>query len=191
MQIADAGTQYGYRESEAHCFIALCVTGEGDSMDPARPHELTASGMVDVRLTPEVVAATSFRSARLGRRGLDEQHVRAFCRQVEAELVILIDERRVLQDEVLRLRRRVLSQGGEDDETRANEHVQAVSILSRAQQTASHYVTEAQEYSRHLAQDARRRRDEILAEAREDADQIISDARLEAAHAPTAPQAIR
>jgi cell division septum initiation protein DivIVA len=148
--------------------------------------------MVDVRLTPELVAATSFRPARLGRRGLDEQHVGAFCRQVEAELVILIEERRVLQDEVLRLRRRVLGQGGEDDgDTRANEHVQAVSILSRAQQTASHYVTEAQEYSRHLAQDARRRRDEILAEAQEHADQVMAEARLDAAHAPTAPQAIR
>jgi cell division septum initiation protein DivIVA len=158
-------------------------------MDPARPHELTASVMVDVRLTPELVAGISFRPARLGRRGLDEQHVRAFCRQVEAELVILTDERRVLQDEVLRLRRRVLGQGGEDDS--ANEHVQAVSILSRAQQTAAHYVTEAQEYSRHLAQDARRRREEILAEAREQADQVVAEARLEAAHAPTVPQAIR
>jgi cell division septum initiation protein DivIVA len=161
-------------------------------MDPGRPHELTASVMVDVRLTPELVAGISFRPARLGRRGLDEQHVRAFCRQVEAELVILTDERRVLQDEVLRLRRRVLGQagqGGEDDS--ANEHVQAVSILSRAQQTAAHYVTEAQEYSRHLAQDARRRREEILAEAREEADQVVAEARLEAAHAPTAPQAIR
>jgi cell division septum initiation protein DivIVA len=167
-------------------------------MDLAQPQELTATIMVDARLTPDLVGGASFRPARLGRRGLDEAHVRAFCRQVESELVILTDERRVLQDEVLRLRRRVLGQGGEDDaDSPGNAHVQAVSILSRAQQTASHYVSEAQEYSRHLAQDARRRRDEMLAEAREQADQLRAEgrehadqaraqARLEMVHAQAA-----
>ena len=62
----------------------------------------------DERLTPDVVQAISFRSARLGRRGFDEEHVRAFCRQVEAELVVLRSERSLLQEEVGRLRRRIL-----------------------------------------------------------------------------------
>jgi cell division septum initiation protein DivIVA len=154
-------------------------------MDQARPHELITTGMVDVRLTPDLVSGAAFRPARLGRRGLDEDHVRAFCRQVESELVLLLDERRVLQEEVRRLRRRVLGQSGENDGDGAgNAHVQAVRILSRAQETASHYVTEAQEYSRHLAQDALRRRDEILAEAREHADRVMADARHESAQAP-------
>jgi DivIVA domain-containing protein len=152
-------------------------------MDQARPHELITTVMVDVRLTPDLVSGVTFRPARLGRRGLDEDHVRAFCRQVETELVLLQDERRVLQEEVRRLRRRVLGQSGEDDGD-GNAHVQAVSILSRAQQTASHYVTEAQEYSRHLAQDALRRRDEILAEAREHADRVTAEARREAVEVP-------
>jgi cell division septum initiation protein DivIVA len=138
------------------------------------------------RLTPDVEQSASFRTARLGRRGLDEQHVRAFCDQVEAELATLHHERATLQTEVGRLRRRVLGLSGEDDgfgPGRVGSHLQAVSILSRAQETAEHYVTEAQEYSRHLAQDARRRRDEILAEAHDHADQMMDDAHREAVQA--------
>ena len=56
------------------------------------------------RLTPDAVQAVTFPSARLGRRGLDEDHVRAFCGQVERELVRLFNERTSLTDEVQRLR---------------------------------------------------------------------------------------
>jgi DivIVA domain-containing protein len=138
------------------------------------------------RLTPDVVQSASFRAARLGRRGLDEEHVRAFCDQVEAELATLLHERTALQTEVSRLRRRVLGHSGADDgfgPGRVDSHLQAVSILSRAQETAEHYVTEAQEYSRHLARDARRRRDEILAEAHDHADQMMDEAHREAVQA--------
>ena len=155
---------------------------------------MSVMSRAEPRLTPDGVQAVSFRSAHLGRRGLDEEHVRAFCHQVQDELGRLLSERTALQEEVSRLRRRILGHPGEDDgvgSSRADAHLQAVSILHRAEQTADHYVAEAQEYSRHLAQDARRRREEILAEAREEADQVVAEARLEAAHAPTAPQAIR
>ena len=106
------------------------------------------------RLTPDVVQAVSFRTAHLGRRGFDEDHVRAFCHQVQDELVRLVSERTALQEEVNRLRRHILGHSGEDDgfgDSRADAHLQAVSILYRAEQTADHYVAEAQEYSRHLA----------------------------------------
>ncbi len=42
---------------------------------------------VDERLTPDRVQSVSFPPDRLGRRGLDEDHVRAFCAHVERELV--------------------------------------------------------------------------------------------------------
>jgi len=136
------------------------------------------------RLTPDIVQSASFRAARLGRRGFDEEHVRAFCHQVEAELATLLNERTALQAEVGRLRRRVLGHSGLDDGFgRVDSHLQAVSILSRAQDTADHYVAEAQEYSRHLAQDARRRRDEILAEAHDHAEQMMDEAHREAVQA--------
>lgn len=141
------------------------------------------------RLTPDDVQAVSFQSAHLGRRGFDEEHVRAFCHQVQDELVRLVSERTALQEEVSRLRRHILGHSSEDDGfgySRADAHLQAVSILHRAEQTADHYVAEAQEYSRHLAQDAHRRRDGILAEAREHATAVMDEAHREAGQAATA-----
>lgn len=143
----------------------------------------------DNRLTPDAVQAVTFPSARLGRRGLDEDHVRAFCGQVERELVRLFNERTALADEVQRLRRRVLGLSGDDAEAgyrQDDAHVQAVRILSKAQQTADNYVADAQEYSRQLAQDARRRRDEILTEARKHAAVMLEEAHSEASSAAEA-----
>jgi DivIVA domain-containing protein len=143
----------------------------------------------DNRLTPDAVQAVAFPSARLGRRGLDEEHVRAFCGQVERELVRLFNERTALADEVQRLRRRVLGLSGGDAEAgyrQDDAHVQAVRILSKAQQTADNYVADAQEYSKQLAQDARRRRDEILTEARKHAAVMLEEAHVEASHAAEA-----
>ena len=45
------------------------------------------------RLTPGRVRSMTFRLARLGHRGLDEDDVRDFCGQVEAELTQLLLER--------------------------------------------------------------------------------------------------
>jgi DivIVA domain-containing protein len=120
------------------------------------------------RLTPDFVQSVSFPRARLGRRGFDVEHVRAFCGRVETELALLLSERTALEEEVSRLRRRLLrqaaDQGGPGRGGRG-AHVQAVGILSRARQTADQYVSDAQEYSRHVTADARRQRDEILAQA--------------------------
>jgi len=130
------------------------------------------------RLTPDAVQAVTFPSARLGRRGFDEDHVRAFCREVERELVRLVNERTSLTDEVQRLRRRVLGLKGDEPDSgypQDDAHVQAARILlSKAQQTTDRYVADAQEYSRQLAQDARRRRDEIP-------DEILTEAKSRAA----------
>jgi DivIVA domain-containing protein len=142
---------------------------------------MSVMSRVDQRLTPDLVQSISFRMARLGRRGFDEEHVRAFCRQVEAELVMLLNERTTLQEEV-----GLLGRGADDALSgyrREDAHIQAVGILSRAQQTADHYVAEAQEYSRHLAEDARRRRDQILAEARSHADKMMEEAHQQASQA--------
>jgi cell division septum initiation protein DivIVA len=141
------------------------------------------------RLTLDVVQSVAFRPARLGRRGLDEQHVRAFCQQVEAELVALLAERAALQEEVGRLRRRMTARPDGEGGYREDANVQAVSVLSRARDTADHYVAEAQEYSRNLAQDARRRRDEILAQARSHADRALAEAHGEASRAARAAMA--
>jgi DivIVA domain-containing protein len=149
---------------------------------------MTVTSGTDQRLTPGAVQAITFPSTRLGRRGLDEEHVRAFCGQVEAELVRLLNERSSLEEEVTRLRRRVLGQAGDTSAgyRRDDAHIQAVGILSKAQQTADRYVADAQEYSRQLAQDARRRRDEILAEARTHAAMVLEEAHGQASQAAEA-----
>lgn len=150
---------------------------------------MSVMSRTDNRLTPDAVQAVTFPSARLGRRGLDEEHVRAFCGQVERELVRLFNERTALADEVQRLRRRVLGLSGGDAEAgyrQDDAHVQAVRILSKAQQTADNYVADAQDYSRQLAQDARRRRDEILTEARKHAAVMLEEAHTEASSAAEA-----
>lgn len=124
------------------------------------------------RLTPDSVQAVTFRPARRGRRGLDHEHVREFCEQVEAELTRLARERAVLQDEVRRLRQRVLRAGDLASAPQDDTHRQAASILAQAQKTADRYIAEARDYSRHLAEHARRRRDEVLAEAQSQAGRV-------------------
>jgi cell division septum initiation protein DivIVA len=139
---------------------------------------------------PRHVQAVSFRSARLGRRGLDEEQVHEFCDQVEHELVLLLNEKVALQEEVERLRKRVLGDSAEDAPEFAahpdDAHVPAVNVLAQAQQTADRYVADAQVYSRELAEDAQRRRDEIMAETRSRAAHMLDEAHADASRAAAA-----
>jgi DivIVA domain-containing protein len=130
-------------------------------------------------LTPELVRSAAFPSARLGRRGLDEGEVRAFFRRASDELKRLLNENTMLQGEVLRLRKR-LDWKGQPGVSPEDGHVQAVYVLSKAQQTADRYVADAQEYSRELAEDARMHRDEILREAKVRASMILEEAHASA-----------
>jgi cell division septum initiation protein DivIVA len=124
------------------------------------------------RLTPEYVQSVTFPTARIGRRGVDEAHVRAFCEWVEHEIIRLLNEKTALEQELWRLRERARDAEAVEPE---DGHVQALYILSRAQQTADRYVANAQEYSREIAEDARRRRDELLSEAKRRASMILEE----------------
>ena len=140
------------------------------------------------RLTPDQVESIAFPQTRLGRRGLDEEQVRAFCVQVHHELVRLLNEKATLYEETQRLRGR-LEESGEagaaGTASPEDAHVLAVRILSKAQQTADKYVADAQRYSRQLAEDARRHRDETLAEARSHAALLLEEAHAGATRAAT------
>lgn len=154
------------------------------------------------RLTPDEVQSASFPLSRLGRRGYDEEHVRAFLQDVERELVTLLNEKVSLFNEVERLRRRIIAgmkSGGNGDGVlfgREDAHVHAVRILSNAQLTADRYVADAQAYSHRLTEEARSRRDEILNEAQQHADMVLEEAQSRAREAalatlnapPMAPQ---
>jgi DivIVA domain-containing protein len=135
----------------------------------------------DERLTPEQVRSATFTPARLGRRGLDEAQVRAFCEWVSEGVGRLLNDNSALQAEIGRLRGRLLDGRGRLGIEPEDVHVQAVHALSKAQQTADRYVADAQEFSRELAAEGRLRRDEILREARVRASVILGEAHANAA----------
>jgi len=135
------------------------------------------------RLTPDLVQSITFPPARFGRRGLDEETVNSFCDQVQHELVTLLNEKASLWEEVERLRRRILDAGDASGARPEDAHVQAVRILSNAQQMADKYVADAQEYSRQITTDARRRRDEVLGEAKAHAERVLDEAHSRASRA--------
>ncbi len=134
--------------------------------------------------TPERVRSAAFTPTRLGRRGLDEAEVRAFCEWVAEGLGLLLNDNNMLQAEIMRLRDRLLE--GKAGVQPEDAHVQAVQVLSKAQQTADRYVADAQEYSRELAEEARLRRDEVLREAKVRASMILEDAHASATRAADA-----
>jgi DivIVA domain-containing protein len=131
------------------------------------------------RLTPDDVQAVSFPTSKLGRRGLEEEPVRAFVGEVYSEIVRLWNERTSLFQEVQRLRRRILGQETANDAVlfgSDDAHVHAVRILSSAQLTADRYVRDAQAYSGRLTAEARARRDEITSQAQQHAALVLQEA---------------
>jgi cell division septum initiation protein DivIVA len=133
------------------------------------------------RLTPDQVRSVIFPLARLGRRGLDEMYVRAFCAKVEEEIVFLLSERAALYHQAEELRQRFRdAEDAEPGYAPGIARLQAVQILSDAQKTAERFVSEAQEYCRELAQNARQSRDQMLTDARRDAARMLEHADNEA-----------
>jgi hypothetical protein len=72
--------------------------------------------LTDNRLTPGEVQeqVTSIPLARLGRRGLDPEEVRAFCARLEHELLLRDTEAAAMQQYIQKLRMRVIQGPGED-----------------------------------------------------------------------------
>lgn len=153
------------------------VTGAGGA--PARSrHPLP-------RLTPERVRSTDFTRTPIGRRGVSEEEVQAFLLRVAEDIAARDAAEATLRAEVAFYKDRLRNwQGARSGEgtgeveaaapaappTPAPATVEAVNILSRAQQEADAYVAQAQEYCRRLTEDARDHADAILAEARQEAE---------------------
>jgi cell division septum initiation protein DivIVA len=152
---------------------------------------MTSDGWYDKqsRLTLDQLEAVAFPLTRRGRHGYEEQAVRAFLAEVHAEMMRLINERASLQQEVQRLRRRIMAKEGGDDAVlfgKEDAHVHAVRILSTAQRTADRYVADAQAYCGRLTEEARSRRDEIMVQAQQHADMLLDEARTRARSAAIA-----
>ncbi|WP_165969174.1 DivIVA domain-containing protein [Actinomadura sp. KC06] len=133
------------------------------------------------RLTPGELRSVEFARAALGRRGYDEEEVRAFLAYVERELVQIFNDKAALGDEVNRLRSQAAAGGGNGVMAPEDAHFQAVRILSQAQQTADLYVADAERYTRELAHEARLHREAILSDAKGRAEQMLEHAHRKAA----------
>lgn len=139
------------------------------------------------RVSPADVHGMVFPRARIGRRGYDEAEVDAFLERVAAEITRLIREKADLRDETQRLRSLLASEEGPaaDGVPRDEATVQAVRILSTAQQTADQYVAEAESYSRSLSLEAREHCEQLVDDARRRAQVILESADRIAAAAAT------
>ena len=138
-------------------------------------------------LLPDQVHSMIFPHARLGRRGYDEEHVRAFCAQVEQELTWLLVERASLGQQVQQLHQQIRDAGnGDPGHHPENARLRAIQIMSLAQKTADHCVSEAHEYCRQLAAGAKQRRDQMLDETKARVAQMLEQAQAEASIAASA-----
>jgi DivIVA domain-containing protein len=142
------------------------------------------------QLTPDLIQAATFSTTRLGRRGLDETEVRAFCQWVSEGIGRLLNDNSMLQAEIMRLRSRLLEKGKTGLQPE-DAQVQAVNLLSAAQQAADKLVTDAQDHSRDLTEDARMRRDEIMREAKVRASLVLDQAQVKAADTTDAADTAR
>lgn len=123
----------------------------------------------------------ALRSARFGqaRNGYDRDEVHALLMHAATRIESTDEQCRTLRDEVARLRQEneKLRNSGEpvDDESRMEVSVRAVSLLSRAQQSADNAVAEAEAYARDLVATAREQYREILQRAQETAAQTTRE----------------
>ena len=126
------------------------------------------------RLTPDRVRSMQFARTPIGRRGLAEDEVTAFMQRVADDIATRDASEASLRAKVTHYKNTLVQWQREHSEARADEPmvpnssaatVEAVNILSRAQQEADAYVAQTQEYCRRLAADAHDHAQAVLNDA--------------------------
>ncbi|MBO0829494.1 MAG: DivIVA domain-containing protein [Streptosporangiales bacterium] len=133
----------------------------------------------DMTTTGGGPSAAALRSARFdqARNGYNRDQVHGLLAHAADRVEAIERERGALHEEIGRLRaenEKLRQQGGGEDgseESRMEVSVRAVSLLSRAQQSADNAVAEAEAYARDLVDTAREQYREILQRAHEMASQ--------------------
>jgi DivIVA domain-containing protein len=134
------------------------------------------------RLTPERVRKMQFTRTQIGRRGLAEDEVNLFLERVAEDIAARDAEDASMRAMVLHYQNTLADWRAEYREpqgrtgTGAMPNVEAVNILSRAQQEADSYVAQTQAYCRRLAVDARDHAQQILTEAQAQAEEAANRA---------------
>lgn len=117
------------------------------------------------RLTAEDLRKTTFPETRGRSLGYDEQAVAAFVERCAASVEQLTAQVREREEEVERLRRRVIEPDNQD------RVLQALSVLTKAQQTADTTVANANAYSGRVMAEARSLYDDARSKAAEMAEE--------------------
>jgi DivIVA domain-containing protein len=139
------------------------------------------------RLTPDRVRSTQFTRTPIGRRGLNEDEVAQFQQRVADDIAARDAAEASLRAKVSHYKNTLVQWQREQSESRSDElvmagptpprpTVEAVNILSQAQQEADAYVAQTQEYCRRLAADAHDHAQEILTDAQARAEAAAEDA---------------
>ncbi|MFK4145179.1 DivIVA domain-containing protein [Streptomyces sp. NPDC004065] len=130
------------------------------------------------RLTPEQVRTKRFTRTPIGRRGLSEEEVGRFMLRVADEIAALHQDVAGLWAENDRLRNFYRDRGERTDGPDGGDArpvlqrqptVEAVNLLSRAQQQADSLIAQAREYARQVADQARRQYHDVLRQAQQQA----------------------
>jgi len=164
--------------------------------------ELGIGSALAQRLTPDGVRRLEFPRSPIGRRGYNEADVEHFRARVVHEIVQGSAERAALRqdlqrqrDEVQRLREYYRRQRVDVDSTGAQGRgpvqnapaattqinvniatVQAVNVMSEAQQAADQHIAQAEDYARRLVANARLQYEEILHRAHDQAQAAATEA---------------
>lgn len=139
------------------------------------------------RLTPDRVRSVQFTRTPMGRRGLSEDEVAQFMQRVADDIAARDASEASLRAKVAHYKNTLVQWQQDQTESRSEElvlaaveparpTVEAVNILSRAQQEADAYVAQTQEYCRRLATDAHDHAQDVLADAKARAEAAAENA---------------
>jgi vacuolar-type H+-ATPase subunit H len=169
-------------------------------LDHVETLEFGAGGTLSQRLSPDAVRRTEFGRTAIGRRGYNEGDVEHFRTRMVHEIVQSTAERAALRHELQRQREEVQrlrdyfrrnrvdvdAPGGQSAQqqpqqplTQVNVNiatVQAVNVMSQAQQAADQHIAQAEDYARRLVANARLQYEEILHRAHDQAQAAAAEA---------------
>ena len=166
-------------------------------LDTAGALEFGSGGTLAQRLSPDAVRRFEFGRSAIGRRGYSEADVEHFRVRVVHEVVQSTAERAALRQELQRqreevqrlrdyFRRNQVDVDGtgqpapqQPAPTQVNVNiatVQAVNVMSQAQQAADLHIAQAEDYARRLVANARLQYEEILHRAHDQAEAAAAEA---------------
>ncbi|TQS26880.1 DivIVA domain-containing protein [Microbispora sp. KK1-11] len=128
-------------------------------------------------LTPDRVRKQEFTRTSLGRRGYSEDEVRSFLYRVAEDMAASDKEKADLRAYIDRMKQWYKEHGMNPEHAAPQTlNVDAINILSRAQQTADAQIAEAEDYARRIVSQARRQYEELLMEAQRQAEEAANQA---------------